>query len=24
LNEYFSKKQFILEEYFTVMDWSLV
>lgn len=24
LNEYFSKKQIILEEYFTVMDWSLV
>jgi hypothetical protein len=24
LNEYFSKKQMILEEYFTVMDWSLL
>ena len=24
LNEYFSKKQIILEGYFTVMDWSLV
>jgi hypothetical protein len=24
LNEYFSKKQIILEEYFTVIDWSLV
>jgi hypothetical protein len=24
LNEYFSKKQIILEEYFTVIDWTLV